>query len=166
MIPRLFDSKLTRRPKRYLGQIGLASGALVITIWAAEIVTGFDVARAVLIAAVASTAFILFITPNSAGAMPRRSIGGHSLACVVGIIFSTFVPANEPALFALCIGGAVGLAMLAMAVTDTEHAPAAGTAFAMSASSFSWALLGFMATGIIVLAAVHMVLKKRLEDLS
>ena len=45
--------------------------------------------------------------------------------------------------------------VLVMAVTNTEHAPAAGTALGIVVHEFSWALVIFVATSVLVLAAIH-----------
>ncbi len=64
---------------------------------------------------------------------PRRVLGGHLVAIVVGLAIGAIIHdwANEPYDSSLITDVAaavgVGVAMLVMAATDTEHPPAAGT---------------------------------------
>jgi len=60
---RLIDPKIRRNLKQYVLQVGIATAALVATLWAEQILTTGDAGRAVVVAAIASTAFILFISP-------------------------------------------------------------------------------------------------------
>jgi len=102
----------------------------MLALWAADLITGDSVARAVLVAAIASTAFILFIGPRSVTAHPRHSIGGHAVAVVAASLvdfFAEYVTGTQftgdfSLLFGFYAALAVGLAMLLMALTDTEPA--------------------------------------------
>ena len=176
--PRLINPRVTRGSRGYLFlrvyffQAGLAAVSLMLALWAADLLTGASIARAVLVAAIASTAFILFIGPRSVTAHPRHSIGGHMVAVVaasaVYFVAEYFTGAQFTGDFSLLFGFyaalAVGLAMLLMALTDTEHAPAAGTALAIIAHGVDWQLVVFLMTMVLLLAAVHALLKDRLHD--
>ena len=70
--PRLIDPGIVRRPASYLLQCGLATVALFLILLLQDVVL-----RAAIIAAVASTAFIVFVVPDSVAASPRKVIGGH-----------------------------------------------------------------------------------------
>ena len=170
---KIFDPKLKRRPQRYLGQVLLATLSLVVLLWAAELLSGAAVPQAVLVAAIASTAFVLFISPRSENARPRRVLGGHAIALTIGGSLAAFtgtqwgqqLVSDLPLLFAVYAAAGVGLSMLAMAATDTEHAPAAGTALGVVAHSFNWALIAFVAASVLILTTIHRLLRSRLEDL-
>ncbi len=144
----------------------------MLALWAADLITGDSVARAVLVAAIASTAFILFIGPRSVTANPRHSIGGHAVAVAAASLvdfFAEYVTGTQftgdfSLLFGFYAALAVGLAMLLMALTDTEHAPAAGTALAIVAHGLDWELAVFLMTMVLLLAGVHALLKDRLHD--
>ena len=144
----------------------------MLALWAADLLTGASIARAVLVAAIASTAFILFIGPRSVTAHPRHSIGGHTVAIAAASPIAFFAENLSGAhftgefslLFGFYAAVAVGLAMLLMALTDTEHAPAAGTALAIVAHGVDWQLGVFLMTMVLLLAAVHALLKDRLHD--
>ncbi|GEM_PF-1329787 len=156
----------------YFFQVGLAVVSLMLALWAADLLTGDSVARAVLVAAIASTAFILFIGPRSPTAYPRHSIGGHLVAVGAASAVDFFaeylagaqLTGDFSLLFGFYAAIAVGIAMLLMALTDTEHAPAAGTALAVVAHGVDWQLVVFLMTMVLPLAAMHWLLKDRLHD--
>ena len=170
---RVIDPRIRRSFRRYLIQVSIATGSLMAVLLAAEIVTGgAGPARAVLIAAIASTAFVLFISPHSDPAQTRHVVGGHLLALLFGgalaglagsAIGDQWVTA-APALFAVYTALAVGFTMFAMAATNTEHPPAAGTALGVAAHAFSWELVGFVAVSVLVMVVMHRVLRSKLVN--
>jgi len=87
---------------------------------------------------IASSAFIIFISPHSRMSSPRRVLGGHLIAIVAGLIIGAIVHdwAGEPYASSLVTDVAaavgVGIVMLVMAATDTEHPPAAGTVLGLT----------------------------------
>ena len=179
MISRLVNPKMVRSFRRYLVlriyvlQAGIATVALMVALWTADLFSGTDGARAVLIAAIGSTAFVLFISPHGRAAQPWRVIGGHAVAFGVAVPFAFFADGiaggstmtNISLLFGFYAALAVGLAMLAMAVTNTEHPPAAGTALAVVGYGLHWELAVFTLTAVLVLIGVHRVLRDRMRDL-
>ncbi len=169
----LLDPSFARNWRRFLRQSGLATAALVVAILAADFVSGPSIARAVIVASVGSTAFVLFITPHSESATGRHVIGGHALGLLIGALFSFTAESFFPGgilgeidlLTAVVSAIAVGVAMLAMAASDTEHPPAAGTVLAIAAQGFDWGLAIFLATAVIGLALVHAALRRSMIDL-
>ena len=125
-------------------------------------------------AAIASTAFVLFISPHSSSATPRHALGGHFAALIVVNVLSVAVGSeigerligDTPVLFAFYAALGVGITMLAMAITDTEHPPASGTALGVVAHGFDWGLVFFVATVVVMLVAVHRVFRSHMTDLS
>ena len=154
-----------RKMRQYLIQVGLATGALAITILAADLITGSITSRAVVVAAIASTAFILFVSPHSDTARLRHVGGGHFVAIVIALPFAFFASSVSGVAFSLYIATAVGLSMLAMAATNTEHPPAAGTAFAIVAHGVSFTLILLVLIAIGVLMLTHSIFKKWMNDL-
>lgn len=169
-----FDPKLKGHLASYILQIVLATGVLAVALLAEDIVSGGAVSRGIIVAALGSTAFILFITPHSNAARPRNALGGHLIALMVGTVLGALVGSETVRQF--LTGGelhlgieaalAVGLSMFLMAVTNTEHAPAAGTAMAVSAHSFTWKLALFFMISVLLLVAIHQLLRTRMRDLS
>lgn len=167
------DPQFKHRKCRYILQVSIATVALFVIFWLEHLVAGAEVARAVQIGAIASTAFILFVSPHRPTAMPTRVLGGHGWAIVVASIMTLMVnPAFSQDshaalyfLFSFHSALAVGLSMLAMAITNTEHAPAAGTALAIIGNGFDWQLVFFAASSVLMLSAIHWLLRRYLIDL-
>ena len=172
MARQLIDPKISRNLKRYVLQVSIATAALLATLLAEQVLSGGAAARAVVVAAIASTAFILFISPLSLSATPRHAIGGHLIALAVATPLALLADPDvvgwvdaTPFLFAVYAAVGVGASMFLMAATNTEHPPAAGTALALVAHGFSWELVLFVVTAVLIMVAVHQVLRDRLSDL-
>ena len=168
----LIDPKIKRHFRRYLLQVSIATTALLGTLWTEQALSGGDAARAVVVAAIASTGFILFISPRSLSARPRHVIGGHLIAMAIATPLALLADPDvigwvdtTPFLFAVYAAIGVGASMFTMAATNTEHPPAAGTALALVAHGFSWELIVFVATAVLIIVAIHRVLKRHLIDL-
>lgn len=170
---RIFDPKLKRNRRRYVAQVGLATVALFLVLWTEDILTGEVAARAVLVAAIASTAFVLFIMPHSDTAKPRHAVGGHAIALAVGAAFALLgdtelgreTVGDTAVIFAGFAALGVGLTMFLMAATDTEHPPAAGTALGVLGTTVSAELVLFVLTSVLMLLAIHLVFRSRLVNL-
>ena len=169
----LLDRKVRRNFRRYLLQVSLATGALIIVLVAEQILSGAVAARAVLVAAIASTAFVLFITPASESATPRHALGGHLLALLIASVLAWVADTqigndwttDLPTLFGVYAALGVGASMFAMAATNTEHPPAAGTALGVVAHGFDWDLILFVTTAVIMLTVAHQWLRRYMVDL-
>ena len=79
----VLDRHLISRSRNYLFQTGLATFALIIMLLVEDAVL-----NAAIVVAVASSAFIVFVVPNSVASTPRKVIGGHLVAVIVGTIGS------------------------------------------------------------------------------
>ena len=91
LVRRLFDPRLKGYWATYVAQAALATGALAIILVFADIVSGGSISRGILVAALGSTAFILFITPHSESARPRHALGGHLVALSAGALLGLVV---------------------------------------------------------------------------
>ncbi len=159
---------LSTRTPTYLFQSGMATVSLIVILLVEDVVL-----RAAIVVAVASSAFTIFIVPNSIASSPRRVIGGHGVAVVAGAIFSSvlFIPivasAAETSRLPVDLMAAlsVGVGMLAMAVTNTEHPPAAGTALGLVIVDWSWSAVLFIMSSAVILSLIHMILRRRLINL-
>jgi CBS-domain-containing membrane protein len=164
---KLVDPKLKGNAWFYLFQAGLGTASLIAVLSVADLISD-----AVIVAAIGSTAFILFITPRSRMASPRHVIGGHVLAVLIGGGFNALVVsgAGEAVIdavsfmFEVSVAFAVGFTLLAMAMTDSEHGPAAGTALGMVVIDFNWSLVGVFLISVILLSLTHKLLLRRLRD--
>jgi CBS-domain-containing membrane protein len=115
-------------------------------------------------ASLAATAFTLFVMPNSVTSSPRNVVGGHAVGLAFGSLFA-LIPQSSASLENICPAMAVGAAMFVMAITNTEHPPAAGTALALVITGFSWRLVVGVAVGVVVLSLIHRWLRPSLRDL-
>ena len=69
-------------------------------------------------------AVLLFAAPYSPFSQPRNVIGGHLVACFIGVLCQISMPGN----FVLAIPVAVSLTIMAQMATDTIHPPGGGAA--------------------------------------
>jgi CBS-domain-containing membrane protein len=159
------DAKFVHRPRIYLVQALLAGLALVGILIAEDALT-----NGAIVAAVASSVAIVFFVPHSVASSPFRLVGGHIAAiaaalCTVGImlLLPDAVAANQLAIHGLQ-GTALALVILFMTVTNTEHAPAAGTAFGLALSVPLNSVI-FIVSSTVILAIVRIVLYRRLHNL-
>ncbi len=164
----IIDKSFMRAPKNYIVQSLLAIVAMAIILYFVEVLT-----HAAIVAAIGSSAFIVFAMPHSITAHPRRLIGGH----IVGLLCGTFcyyvfltgpigklIAGGELAtLFVYAL--AVGLAIFLMAITNTEHPPAAGTALGIVAHVWSHQVVIFVVLSVISLAIIRRLLRGYLRDL-
>ena len=169
---RLFDPKLRTNLASYIIQCLLATVSLVVILAFQDILASSGVfgADLVVVAAIGSTAFVVFIMPHRETATTRHVIGSHVIAVVVRSVMSNFDTAvlsvilQSPVAFPLALEGAlsVGLATFLMAATNTEHPPAADTALGVAFLGFSWRLAIFLGTSIVALAVIHRLFRSRL----
>lgn len=169
----LWDRKIVAQAPNYLFQSALATVSLIVILLVED-----TVLRAAIVVAVASTAFTIFVVPNSVAASPRRVIGGHLVAVIAGTIFWSLLSipalasASEESRYVLDIMAALSvglsmllLSMLLMVATDTEHPPAAGTALGLVIYEWSWSAVVFILVSSVVLSAVRIALRPRLVNL-
>lgn len=164
----IIDKSFKRAPKSFIIQSLLAVVAVAIILYFVEVLT-----HAAIVAALGASAFIVFAMPHSITAQPRKLIGGH----VVGLLFGTFCyyafltgPLGKlitgwefTTLFIYAL--AVGLSIFLMAITNTEHPPAAGTALGIVAHAWSYQVVIFVLLSVIGLAIVRALLGSYLRDL-
>jgi CBS-domain-containing membrane protein len=156
---RLLDAKFKANFPSYIFQSALAG----ITIFV--VMLFLNIARhAVIIAAIGSTAFIVFTMPNNPTARFRNVVGGHAVGVFSGFL-STLLPHLSFIHVSAAYAFAVALSVLLMVVTDTEHPPAAGTALGIAMIGFSPELGLFTLLSVLILSLGHYSLKSRLKDL-
>ena len=137
---RLFDRNFRDRVPQYLFQCGLVTLSLIAIL----LIEG-GLGRAVIVVAIASSAFIVFVLPNNQASDARKVIGGHVVAVAVGSsLFGMLVlfgvdPVADDLGYASMLTAAlsVRVSTLLIVVTDTEHPPAAGTALGLIILGYS-----------------------------
>lgn len=152
------DEKLSSSWKPYVYQSLYAAASVFI------IILVLEMQHAIVIASIGATAFIVFSMPNNVAATPRRVIGGHFFGLVSGTLFS-IIPHGPLLLSAVVYSLAVGAALFAMVVTDTEHPPAAGTALGIAVTGFSVRTGVAIMTSVILLSLIHRVARPYIKDL-
>ena len=164
---KVVDPRFARYSHSYLAQAGLAVVAMLIILLFMK-----SLSDAALAAALGSSLVILFVHPSSNAAKPRSLIGGHGFGLLVGVgallIFlspiGNFIEESR-VLFDLTLAVSVGVLILIMAITDTEHPPAAGTVLGVAMQPWDPIRLGVIVGAIVLLALLKWVLQSRLRDL-
>lgn len=119
--------------------------------------------------AIASSAFLTFISTNIYDSYSRKIIGGQFVGVVVGVVLwyllhylQGIFPAYTKELFIVVISLSAGMALFFMAVLNFEHPPGAGTAMAFVIHRSSPVLNDFLFIIILscLLAATHVLLKR------
>ena len=165
---RLFDKKFRKNIHRYISQCMLATLTILAVLFFLDVLT-----ETAIIAALGASAFVVFAIPNSYSSDPRRLIGGYIVGIVIGIICylisikfptSDFFTNTEMSL--IVFGAiAVGLSIFIMAVTNTEHPPAAGIALGLLINKWDWMTIIFILFAISWLTGVRKILNPYLMDL-
>ncbi len=165
---RLIDRKFISHAPNYLFQAALATVTLLVAL-----IVGNTVFGAAIVVAVASTAFTVFVIPHSIASSPKRVIGGHAASAISGSIIAAIlaVPAvgsfgeQAPVLIHVMAALSVGIGILLMAVTNTEHPPAAGTALGLVTDGWSWTALAFILSSAAALSLIRAALRSKLVNL-
>lgn len=162
------DPRFRRYWHSYLVQAILATVTMLFILLFVD-----SLADAALAAGLGSSVVILYVHPSASAARARSVIGGHTLALLVGMGFSLlffqssageFIAQNN-FVFDLALATSVGLVILIMAVTNTEHPPAAATVLGMAIQPLDPLRTAVFIAAIILLALIHFVFKSRLQDL-
>ena len=164
---RLFDPKFRSRAPQYVFQCLLATFSLVVIFLAQDAVL-----RAAIVVAVAATTFIVFVVPHTPTASTRKVVGGHVVAVPLGSAATAVLRGvgidsfdENRYVFYVAAAVAVGLSIFVMVVTDTEQAPAAGTALGLVIPGWSWSAVVFIIVGAAVLSGIRIVLGPRMVNL-
>ena len=148
--------------------------ALATVVMLAILTFVHSLSSAAIAAGLASSVVGIFIGPSNQTARIRSVVGGHAAALVLGSIFSIlllFEPVHVFLLDAdrlrnLGYATAVGAAMLLMAITNTEHPPAAGTALGMASREFDILIFLSIIGAVFLLAVMKLAIRPYLRDLT
>jgi hypothetical protein len=133
-----------------------------------------SLSNAAVAAGLAATVVIIFINTQARAAKLRAVVGGHGLALVLGSAFSFLLFAGPVEAFlddtakvrVLSFAVIVSVTILVMAITDTEHPPAAGIAIGMASREWEPEIFGSIIGAVLVLAAIKVLLQRHLQDLT
>ena len=168
----LYDVGFFRLAKKFLLQSLLAAGAMLAVLTLVD-----SIADAALAAGLASSVFIVAMTPGARRADLRHLIGGHLLGLAVGVLVALIL--FHSLLPPLVLGPdgvsnwwvniiaalAVGVVILMMAITDTDHPPAAATTLGFALRDLDWTLVLLFAAAVLALAALKLLMRRWLTDL-
>ena len=164
----LLDPQFRRSHKNYLVQVALATAAMFAVLSMVD-----SLSDAALAAGLGSSALIVFINPSNRSASPRSMIGGHFVGVLIGLGFSLLLFSSplEDSLTsstlvrAAILAASVGVLMLVMSTTDTEHPPAAGTVLGIAAKSWDPFTISIIVGAVLLLAFIKFLLHRYLHDL-
>ncbi len=160
------DRGFFRQKLRYLGQATLAALTLSLVLAVEN-----SLANVAIITAIASSAFIIFMTPHSSMARPRRVVGGHFVGVPIGLAFAGMLDLIGESLTTTVVidvfaAVAVGLSMLSMAATDTEHPAAAGTVLGLVLGEDVLSSAALVLAAAVILSVARTVFGRLLIDLT
>ncbi len=147
-------SDLSANWKKYLGQAAAATVCMFLLLWLL-----FD-RNLLVLASLGSTGFIVFALPHSRTARPRNVVGGQlaGLACGALVVFAAglCLSSSPPTVLRVAMYAlSVGLSLLVMVTTRTEHPPAGGTALGIAMRGFSFHAAVAVIIGAVLLALAH-----------
>ena len=163
------DPGFAGAPLRFVLQAGLATLAML------AILTFVDsLSTAAIAAGLASSVVGIFIAPSNPTARIRSVVGGHGVALILGSVFSVILflgpieafLSGERIFLHFSLAVAVGLSVLLMAITNTEHPPAAGTALGMASREFDTLIFFSIIGAVALLGVIKLVLRPQLRDLT
>jgi len=153
--------------RRYVIQCSLASLVVLTLLLVLDAVT-----QTVLIAALGASTFIAFAVPRSLQSGPRYLIGGYVVGILIGCLMGTlnsalnFSDATLTHAVMILFGAlAIGLAMLVMVVTRTEHSPAVALALGLVLNEWSLLTIVVVFAGALALSACKQLVLPVLLDL-
>ena len=164
----IIDKKFRKNTLKYIFQCILATLTIFAVLFFLDILT-----ETAIITALGASAFIVFTMPTQYSSDPRRLIGGYIVGLFVGFIFylisslefSNNLIGNHTLTLVIFGSIAVGFAIFIMAVTNTEHAPAAGIALGLVINNWDYLTIIFIIVAIIWMSGIKIILKKYLMDL-
>jgi len=135
----IIDKHARRYFTQYIKQCLIAIAVVV------AILFFLDIARyTVIVASLGATTFVVFAIPHSYSAVARRICGGYLVGVAVGIslfyvdTYLAALPFIHAEVLNIVIGGtAVGASIFIMAITNTEHPPAAGLSMGLTFNPWS-----------------------------
>ena len=164
----IFDKKFKKNKLKYLAQCFLATITILAVLIFLDVLN-----ETAIITALGASAFIVFAMPTQYSSDPRRIIGGYFVGLIVGFIFfvisnSNFIInllENQTTILVLFGSIAVGVSIFIMAVTNTEHAPAAGIALGLVINKWDYLTIVFIIIAVFWFVGIQILLKKYLMDL-
>ena len=165
---KIIDPKLKTKWPNFIFQCFLAITSIGIVLYFLDIIY-----QGAVVASFGATTFIIFVGPHHKRSCARTIIGSHIIGTAIGIFFyhiysteflkNLFGDGNSDKIILGAL--AVGLSMFLMAITDTEHPPAAGLALGLVFNGFILNTIVVIFAGVLMLMLIKTILKKYLTNL-
>ena len=163
------DPGFAKLPRVFVFQAALATLVML-----AILTFVHSLSSAAIAAGLASSVVGIFVGPSNRTAQVRSVVGGHGVALVLGSIFSFILFFGPVETYLIDVdylrnfsyAFAVGMAMLLMAITNTEHPPAAGTALGMASREFDILIFLSIIGAVALLAVMKLAIRPYLRDLT
>lgn len=164
----LIDPKFRHNVGSYIFQCSLAAGTFIIILLFLDIIT-----HTAIVACLGASAFIVFTLPRYYTSQLRPLVGGYIVGITVGCLcyYLSCAPFLAPLLpgertsYIIFGALAVGVAILVMTVTNTEHPPATGIALGLVLNSWDYRTIIFVMLAVFLMAAVRELVKARMINL-
>lgn len=169
MIPILIiDKKFKNNTLKYIFQCILATLTFLAILLFLDILNEIAI-----ITALGASTFIVFTMPKQYSSDSRRLIGGYLIGLAVGFIFYSIstsdfcanIITNHTTSFIIFGSAAVGFSIFIMAITNTEHAPAAGIALGLVINKWDYVTIIYIVLAILWMYGIKTLLRKYLMDL-
>ncbi len=165
---KFFDEHFKDNKIKYVLQCGLAT-VIVLGVLVALRTLG----ETVIVAALGASSFIAFTMPHKEVSQPRLLIGGYIVGMLMGsgchflsnhylLTHIAFINQYSHQIFGSI---AVGSAMFVMAITETEHPPAAGIALGFVLNGWNLVEVEVIIAGIAMITVLKLFLKRFLINL-
>ncbi|MBN1593842.1 MAG: HPP family protein [Candidatus Coatesbacteria bacterium] len=164
-----FDPKLKKGMwGHYIAQTAIATACVAVLL-----LLLLKLGHLVIVAALGSSAFVVFAMPHKIRSNPRYIVGGHVLCLLTGSLIRLImhgwvfqaIKIDPDIESILACSLAVGASLFVMVATDTEHPPAAGTAVGSSIAPFSYEMAFSVVLGATLLSLGKFALRRWLKDL-
>ncbi len=164
----LIDDQARTNLRPYIVQSLMATLAILLILLFLDVIE-----HTALIATLGSTVFLVFARPGAYSSRTRPLVGGYLVGLGVGALFYYFslfpewlsLPLSKQTIYVVYAALAVGSAIFLMAVTNTEHPPAAGASLGLVLNSWDYQTLAFIMLAVLTLALLRLMLKKHMIDL-
>ena len=161
----LIDKKFKNNKKQYILQCLMATASIVIIL-----LTINTVFREVMLAAYGATVFLVFAMPHIRTSQVRSVFGGYTFGIALGILFyhlSVYIYTVIPQswIFSVMGGLVVGVSLLVMTITNTEHPPAAGLALGLVLQGYNIISLIIIYVSVLLILVIKHLLRNWLINL-
>ena len=157
---RWMDSKYRQHRSNYILQSLMAMAVLFVLSMTIDVFL-----QTTVLASMGATLFLVFTMPHTKRSNARYLIGGYAVGFAVGQLCSMFFYSDLLYMESLIISLAVGLAILIMVITDTEHPPAAGVAMGTALNGTDLETVIVVFACLVFIITVKRLLRKYLIDL-